>query len=419
MKLRAIIVILSLLLCGPVFGQSTEQPLVRVDLEDNEAIPGQPLSLRVTVLVPTWMTEPVVFPSLEAPDLMVRLPERSTTPVSERIEGDTWSGVSRNYRMSPMVPGVFNIPPNDLIITWSDPQTNEARRDIVALDGFTLSGVLPDGAEGLDPFIAAEEITLSQDLEGNEAPLQPGDSIRRTVTVNIKGTPPMFLPALLRQDPVEGIAQYPDEPVLSEKSERGVVSGTRAESVTYLAQSGGQGAAEPIAFDWFNLSTGQIETVSLDGFDLTVDAPVAQSVYNASVRRLAIALAVLTGCILLLLFAGPSLRAIWLRRKQVRRDTYLASEEFAQDRLQDAIAKRDLSACLIALALWEARNPSVRPRGNLAIQSALTALGSARYGKEQASDANGWKQLQAALRSFLNDTQIAPSNSALAPLNPR
>lgn len=419
MKLFSFILTGSLLMCDFAFAQGTAQPLVRVDLEDNETVPGQPLSLRVTVLVPTWMTKPVVFPSLEAPDLMVRLPERSTTPVSESIEGETWSGVSRNYRMSPMVPGIFNIPPNDLIITWSDPENGDARRETVQIDGFTLTGVLPDGAEGLDPFIAAEEITLSQDLEGETAPLKPGDSILRTVTVTIKGAPPMFLPSMLQQDPIEGVAQYPDEPVLSEKSERGKVSGTRVESITYLAQSGGEGAAEAIAFDWFNLKTGQIETVSLEGFDLTVDAPVARSGDTASPRKLAIALAVCVGSILALVFAGRPLWARWVRHKKTRRDSYLASEKFAQDQFNEAIAQRDLSACLLALDLWNTRNPNSGPRGDMAIQSALTTLGAARYGKDQASDANGWQQLQAALRSFLKNTHVAPQHAVLAPLNPR
>lgn len=419
MKLFSFILTGSLLMCGFACAQGTAQPLVRVDLEDSETVPGQPLSLRVTVLVPTWMTNPVVFPSLEAPDLMVRLPERSTTPVSESIEGETWSGVSRNYRMSPMVPGIFNIPPNDLIITWSDPENGDARRETVQIDGFTLTGVLPDGAEGLDPFIAAEEITLSQDLEGETAPLKPGDSILRTVTVTIKGTPPMFLPSMLQQDPIEGVAQYPDEPVLSEKSERGEVSGTRVESITYLAQSGGKGTAEAIAFDWFNLKTGQIETVSLEGFDLTVDAPVARSGDTASPRKLVIALAVCVGSILALVFAGRPLWARWVRHKKTRRDSYLASEKFAQDQFNEAIAQRDLSACLLALDLWNTRNPNSGPRGDMAIQSALTTLGAARYGKDQASDANGWQQLQAALRSFLKNTHVAPHHAVLAPLNPR
>lgn len=419
MKLFSFILTGSLLMWDFAFAQGTAQPLVRVDLEDSETVPGQPLSLRVTVLVPTWMTKPVVFPSLEAPDLMVRLPERSTTPVSESIEGETWSGVSRNYRMSPMVPGTFNIPPNDLIITWSDPENGDARRETVQIDGFTLTGVLPDGAEGLDPFIAAEKITLSQDLEGETAPLKPGDSILRTVTVTIKGTPPMFLPSMLQQDPIEGVAQYPDEPVLSEKSERGEVSGTRVESITYLAQSGGEGAAEAIVFDWFNLKTGQIETVSLEGFDLTVDAPVARSGDTASPRKLVIALAVCVGSILALVFAGRPLWARWVRHKKIRRDSYLASEKFAQDQFNEAIAQRDLSACLLALDLWNTRNPNSGPRGDMAIQSALTTLGAARYGKDQASDAYGWQQLQAALRSFLKNTHVAPQHAVLAPLNPR
>ena len=50
-----------------------QDPLVEVDCEENTTIPGQPLSLRVPVLVPTWLPKPVVFPSLEAPNILVQL----------------------------------------------------------------------------------------------------------------------------------------------------------------------------------------------------------------------------------------------------------------------------------------------------------------------------------------------------------
>ena len=65
-------------------------PILRVDFPETEAIPGQFLTLRLTVLVPTFMPAPPVWLSFEAPNLLVRVPEGGTSPVSERIDGETW-----------------------------------------------------------------------------------------------------------------------------------------------------------------------------------------------------------------------------------------------------------------------------------------------------------------------------------------
>lgn len=190
------------------------EPVLEVTFEETEAIPGQSLSLRMTVLVPTFLPDPPVWPSLEAPDLLVRLPEGSTGPASRRIGGETWSGVTRHYRISPMVPGDFAIPPQEVIVTYADPETNRSVKVTLTTEALAFSGVVPEGAEGLDPFIAAESLELVQEIEGEPAAMVPGDSVIRTVTAKVRGTSPMFLPDLLSPTAVDGVAAYPDEPVL-------------------------------------------------------------------------------------------------------------------------------------------------------------------------------------------------------------
>ncbi|MCP4818083.1 MAG: hypothetical protein GY883_02770, partial [Shimia sp.] len=74
-----------------------QDPLLEITFEERETIPGQPLTLRLTVFVPTFMPKPPVWPSFETPNLRIRLPERSTSPTSRTINGGTWSGVSRRY----------------------------------------------------------------------------------------------------------------------------------------------------------------------------------------------------------------------------------------------------------------------------------------------------------------------------------
>ncbi|MCB1485996.1 MAG: BatD family protein, partial [Bauldia sp.] len=238
---RAVLFLLALLLAPPVLAQQGSAPILEVTVEQTEAIPGEMLSLRLTVLVPTFMPKPPVWPSFETPNLLVRLPEGSTGPTSKRIDGETWSGITRRYRISPMIAGTFAIPPQDVVITYADPETSKPIQATLRTDPLKFTGVIPEGAEGLDPFIAADRLELTEQIDGTPGDMKPGDSVIRTVTATIEGVSPMFLPTLLPQVAIDGIAAYPAEPAVEEKDNRGEISGSRTERVTLLAEGGGSG----------------------------------------------------------------------------------------------------------------------------------------------------------------------------------
>lgn len=406
----------------PLGAQEADQPagpVIEVTFEETEAVPGQPLSLRLTVLVPTFMPDPPAWPSLEAPNLLVRLPERSTGPTSRTIGGQTWSGVTRHYRISPMVPGEFAIPPQEVIVTFADPDTSEPTKATLTTEPLAFSGVVPQGAEGLDPFLAAEALELEQEITGDPEAMVPGDSVTRTVTARIRGTSPMFLPDLLPATKVGGVAAYPDEPVLAEADDRGVLSGTRTERVTLVAEAGGSGEAPPVSLDWYNLDTGEVETATLEGFAIAVDGPPARSAEPRDWR--AIALTALAGTLALAL-------ALWLLRRflpplgrwlQARHAGWLASEAHAYADLRRAVGRRDYAALRPTLDAWAATAPGPDPRRHPGLQEALTQIGAARYGRTTPDDAAAaWRALLSALPEARRASRASHPAAALPPMNP-
>ena len=137
--------------------------------------------------------------------LRARLP--TTSPVSERVGAETWSGVSRRWRIAPMIPGDIPVPAQAVRVTWSDPDGGEDLTADLPVDAVTFRGVVPEGAEGLDPFIAASGLRLERRVEpagdaagaDPDAPGQgmaPGDSVTVTLTATVEGVSPIFLPAL-------------------------------------------------------------------------------------------------------------------------------------------------------------------------------------------------------------------------------
>lgn len=411
------------LLCAFMFlavlPAAAQEPILRMDFPEAEAIPGQPLSLRLTVLAPTFLPNPPVWPSFEAPNLLVRV--GASGPVSERIEGATWAGVSRRYVITPMVPGSVTLASQDVTVTWADPETGAPRRIALITGPLSVAGILPEGAEELDPFIAANELQLRQTIDGETETMTPGDSVIRTVTATIRGSSPIFLPALLPVHDIDGLRAYPDAPVVEVSEERGVTSGVRTERVTLVAEGGGAGKAPAVSLDWFNLTTERVETASLDAVALSVSGPpAAREAADAPRDWRALILTGLAGllCLALLLAVLRRLVPRVTRLASLQRQKRRASESYAYRSVIRTLRACDQSAVYPALDLWAERLPGPDPRSNATIATALAQLGAARYGSAEGDGRTGWRALAHALPGARRMATADHRRSALPPLNP-
>lgn len=401
--------------------EAEDRPLLRADFPETEAIPGQFLTLRLTALVPSFMPEPPVWPSFEMPNVLVRVPEGATNPTSERIGGATWSGISRRYLISPMVPGAFNIPPQYVVVTWADPGADQPQQFALSTGPLAFEGVLPEDAQGLDPFVAAVGLTLTQEIVGDPGALAPGDSVTRSVTVEVSGVSPMFVPKLLEPVAVPGLAAYADEPRFTETDDRGILGGTRTESVTYVAEAGGGGTLPAVAIDWWNIGSRRVESAMVEAVDIAIDGPPAVLADRGERRRFALFAA---GLLAFGLLAALGLRLAWRhmqRRLAARRAARLASEAHAWRALMQVMARKDHAALYPALCTWAMRTDGEDPRNAAAVQTALVALGRGRYGPcdaRSASNPDAWGDLRSALHAVRRRPGADARRGALPDLNP-
>ncbi|MGI6853320.1 hypothetical protein [Mesorhizobium sp. 1B3] len=420
MRLLFLIVVWIATSAGAVRAQQpVQQPIVETELDSAEVVPGQYVTLRVTVLVPTWLPKPIEFPSMEGPNMRVRLPERSTGATSRTIDGEEWSGVSRNYLISPMVAGTFDIPAQDVSVTYANPGSAQALQAVLKTDPVRIRGVVPQGAEDLDPFIAANSLKLTQEVSQPTTGLLPGQSIKRTVTAQVEGVSPIVLPELMPEIRIDGIGAYPDQPSVAEKDERGLLSGNRSESVTLMAEGGAQGRVPGIELRWFNLTSGTIETATLDGFDISVEGPPAsRPVPERSILLLAAAglsaLVALALLALLIRWLWPRAAATYRRRKARR----LASKAWAEREMLKAIRHRDYPATLRTIDEWASRTPATDGVLVASVHGALTKVGRSIYGpaREKPSPAE-WEAVHDAVKAALVSRAQSTGNG-LPPLNP-
>ncbi len=409
---------------------AAQTPQVNVTTEGSEVLVGQPIRVLVEVLVPTFMPRAPIFPSFEAPGVLVRLPERSTQPVSERIGGTTWSGVRRTYRVYPMSAGVIDLPPQKIEIVYRDAEINADVPLSVDVPPMRFRAVVPPAARGLDPLILADGITVAQDWSGADGTLAVGDAVTRQLFVTVSGTSALFVPDLLGaaapepgapsgEEATEAatFARYPEDAVVTEEIERGVMSGTRSEQVSYIAQSGGETRFPDIVLTWYDIGSGTVEEIRLPGRIVSVAPPprTRQPLDAADVLRAALVVLFVCG----LVWAGN--RWLWPRLRAARQSLsarYAGSLHAAHRRAEARARARDLNGVLNALELRKHRGLAPGE----ALRASLDALSRARYragAEDRATDAQ-WVAVERALRR--ERPPLVPRRSrdiaALPALNP-
>ena len=380
-----------------------QEPQITVEPAQEEVVVGQPYIVRVKVLVPSFMPTPPVFPTFEVPGLIVRLPERSTQPISERVDGETWAGVQRTFRIYPMQAGVTEVPVQSITVTYKDTGTNEDVSVTTEVPATQIVATVPDAARGLDPLIIADDVKIAQSWQVADGELSIGDAITRRLEISVTGASALFVPPLLKEfspaegnsasdPPVAGFLDYPEDGVVTEKFDRGVMSGTRSEEVSYIAQGGGAAEFPGIVLDWFNVKSGRVETITLEGRSVEVAMPpaVRQHIDREAARRKAVALAfVLTLGWMAYRFLWPLLPP----RIEVAKAQYRASAFAAHKLAEREATAGNLGGVLAALDQRKARGHEVNP----ALNQALKALTRARYRENSSAEAE-WQALRNALR---------------------
>jgi hypothetical protein len=395
----------ALLLAAPALAQA---PQVAVALEPEGPVTvGTPVEVTVTVLVPTFMPAPPAWPDLEIADAITRLPERATHPVTGRVGDESWSGVARRWEITPQRPADYELGEAAVTVTYADPATNAPVEASVALPAIAFSAVLPAGAEGMDPFIAAAELTLTAAVDGLPAAPKPGDAFTLTLTASASGPAAILLPPLAAGLPAPaGLRAYPREPVLTD----GPPAASRTETVAYVIERPGSYRLPAVSLDWWNTAASGRETAATAPIRIDVPAPPGWREPGAPGARAYRLSAIAAGVLAVLLLAWLALRR--------RRASRPPSERRLYRDLRRAIRSGPAADIRPRFAVWRAALPAGAE--DAAAEDAFRALDRLRYGPRPSgeSDAAARRGLLAAVAGMRASAAARRRPAPLAPLNP-
>jgi hypothetical protein len=414
MKYRTVIVALLFTALSAAHGASAQQadaaePILGVTTDPPRVVVGQPVTLRIDVLAPNYMTAPPELPGFQVRNAVTR--QLQSVNLSEQQNGTSYAGVRFEFAIYPQEPGSYATADQTLTIKYAaePPATREAT---LALPRVQFEAFIPDAAAALDPFLAATNLTVEQSIQRSSDQLKVGDAVTRVITVKADGTPAMLLPPAAFPA-VNGLAVYPAQPSLQDQtsSRSDDLSSSRVDSATYMLEQPGDYLLPAIDIGWWNVKEGKIEHAHVDAVALkvvggsgqgavTADTATARWRWDRLLDLIAdhwlLGVAVAAALAALGWFAPRAARSVAAVYRQ-RRAAYLQSEAWSFRQLRAAIRRRAPRAIYFAMLDWLQRFEPVAPRHTIqsltaaaqdpALDREISAMEQELFARDRSNDA--------------------------------
>lgn len=240
-------------------------PRVKVELAPKDgAWVGQRVTLVITLATPDLFAGVPSFDMPAIPGTVILPPADSPVVGSEQIGGDTFTTQRHEFAVYAQRPGVVRIPAFPIRFETNAGFGKPTVHRQVTTEEVSFAAKPPPRAEGLGTVIAARELKVTDVWEPEPKSPKVGDAFTRTVTVTAPDVPGMVFPPF-RLDPPDGVAAYPKEPTVNDHTERGTLTGNRADAITFVCEQAGTVTIPDRTLTWFDLDAKELKTVKLSG----------------------------------------------------------------------------------------------------------------------------------------------------------
>ena len=250
------------------------------------------------------------------------------TRLNETIQGRAFSGQRYELSLFPWQAGTISVPSIPVAVEvsrWGDNGGKTSQRLQTPQAAFAVN--TPPGAEGIQGLISTPDLKAVQRWVPEQQNFKVGEAIKRTIEFSGRDISGMaFTP--LRFDATEMVSVYAAQPRVDDRFERGTLSGTRVETVTYVFTMEGTVELPEIVVPWWDIDQNELKQAVLPALTLEITpspmATTAESDRAASKnsrtlsRWMAAALAVLALIVILTIRFRDRFRHAWGQWQQTR-----------------------------------------------------------------------------------------------------
>ncbi|MEM1156025.1 MAG: BatD family protein [Pseudomonadota bacterium] len=240
---------------------------------DGLMVPGQKLTLTITIATDTWFAGGTRIRIPEVPGLVILQTEQFANNASERRGSQSWVIQRWNLDVYPQRAGEFTLPPITANVTIAAGPGETIEGQLVSPPvNFSVS--LPDSLQDVDSWVASPDFEVQQRIDRPLESLQLGDAFDREIEFKASDVLAMMLPTFLPEK-LTGLAAYPSPPVLDNASNRGQTIASRTERISYIAESEGEYRLPAQDFFWWDTSQKELRIATLPAIKITVGAGAA------------------------------------------------------------------------------------------------------------------------------------------------
>lgn len=250
-------------------------------------VPGQRVTLTLTVATDTWFTGGTRIGIPEVPGLVILQSEQFASNASEIRNGQSWVVQRWTLDMFPQRTGDFTVGPLPLQIQVSAAEDGSIAGELSSPPQ-RFSVALPASLRGVKHWVAAPEFRVHQSFNRALDGLAVGDAFEQEVVFEASDVLAMMLPGY-RVEHQPGLAAYPAPLTLENSSNRGQTRASRRERISYVIERPGQFLLPATDYYWWNTGSAKLELLSLpetriDVSGAAIAPPSPSPVYSISAR---------------------------------------------------------------------------------------------------------------------------------------
>ncbi|GAM57977.1 batD protein [Vibrio ishigakensis] len=228
---------------------------------------NEQIIMYVELATPRWFTSGTRISLPEIQNVLVKQQSQLATNFTQRIEGQTWSTQRWEVALYPQQQGKFTVPPVAVEVQVSTEKNGNLKQKLftkaLKFEAEIPSGQLTEDSE----WVSSPDASIEQAWSSSSEELKVGDSITRTIKIDVQDTLSVLIPSALDvpQGHEQGYQVYPSAPRLEDKQNRGQWLASREEEVTYVLQQGGEMVFPEITINWWDSSSDRLQTLTLEG----------------------------------------------------------------------------------------------------------------------------------------------------------
>jgi hypothetical protein len=202
--------------------------------------------------------------------------DSSTVKLSENHSGRDWQGLRYTLLLYPQAAGRLEVPPFQVRFTARAGFGSEPQAFAFRTESLSIETRLPPGAAAGELLVTTTEFAVDARWDpalSDAEPLQlmVGDALALEVRRRAADVPGMVFAPLVAPE-IAGLGVYPGSPKVDDRVNRGVLTGSRTDRITFVCQAEGQYEIPEWRFQWWNPEQQKLLEKAIPAMQLEVRA---------------------------------------------------------------------------------------------------------------------------------------------------